>query len=250
VRLTLRSPDGDQGFPGALTVVVTYTLAGDGGLRIDYEATNDEPAGGSSTIVNLTNHAYFNLAGEGSGSVEEHVVQLLASRYTPVTEQMAPTGELAPVVGTAMDFREPTPLGARLREGFDQLRFAQGYDHNWVLDGPAGGEDSMPAAAEGTQERGRPEGLEGLALAAVVREPVSGRVLETWTDQPGLQFYSGNFLDATLAGKSGRVYRQGDAFTLETQHFPDSPNQPDFPSTVLAPGATFRTSTVWRFGTD
>jgi aldose 1-epimerase len=237
VEFARTSPDGEMGFPGELRVTVTYLLH-DGGLELRYTAETDRP-----TVVNLTNHAYFNLAGEGSGSVEDHLVQLLASRYTPVTDRMVPTGELAEVAGTPMDFRRPTPLGSRLREGFDQLRFAQGYDHNWVLDG--GTADPADEGAPGTEPAPG-----GLALAAVVSDPGSGRVLRTWTDQPGLQFYSGNFLDATLAGKGGRSYRQGDAFTLETQHFPDSPNQPGFPSTVLRPQETFRTSTLWRFGAD
>jgi aldose 1-epimerase len=233
VRLWLVSPDGDEGFPCRLAVTVTYTVTADS-LRIDYEARNEEAEGGLATVVNLTNHSYWNLAGEGSGSVAEHELQLYASRYTPVDATSIPTGELAPVEGTPFDFRTPTPVGARWREGHEQLAYAGGYDHNVVLDGVAGG----------APER------DGLALAAVVRDPGSGRVLETWTDQPGVQFYSGNQLTGQLRGTSGRLYRAGDALCLETQHFPDSPNHPDFPSTELRPGETFRTATVYRLTTD
>ncbi len=233
LRLTLESPDGDQGFPARLTVAVTYTLDADGGLRLDYEARNAEPPEGPSTVVNLTNHCYFNLGGEGGRSVEDHELQILAERYTPVSGTAIPLGGPEPVTGTPMDFRSPTPIGSRWRENHPQLAVGQGYDHNWVLDGEDGG---APVH-------------DGLALAAVAHDPAGGRVLETWTDQPGVQFYSGNFLDGSLRGKSGRTYRQGDGFCLETQHWPDSPNRPDFPSTVLRPGETFRTSTLWRFTT-
>jgi aldose 1-epimerase len=233
VRLSLVSPDGDEGFPGRLAVTVTYTLSGDS-LRLDYEARNEEPEGGLDTVVNLTNHSYWNLAGEGSGSVAEHQVELHASRYTPVDPTSIPLGELAPVEGTPFDFRTPTAVGARWREGNEQLARAGGYDHNFVLDGVAGG----------APER------EGLGLAGVARDPGSGRVLEVWTDQPGVQFYSGNHLTGQLRGKAGRLYRAGDALCLETQHFPDSPNHPDFPSTVLHPQETFRTSTIFRITTD
>jgi aldose 1-epimerase len=223
VRLSLDSPNGDQGFPGALSVQVTYTLR-DNALRLDYQATTDAP-----TVVNLTNHAYFNLAGEGSGSIEQHVLTLHAGAFTPINARLIPTGRLEPVDGTAFDFRTPSPIGARLREPSDQLTFAQGYDHNFVLDGE-------PGAAP--------------RLVARVLEPVSGRVLEVETTQPGVQFYTANFLDATLRGPSGRAYRQTDAFTLETQHFPDSPNQPEFPPTVLRAGEQFRSTTIFRFSTD
>jgi aldose 1-epimerase len=233
VRLSLVSRDGDEGFPGRLAVTVTYTVTGDS-LRIDYEARNEEAEGGLATVVNLTNHSYWNLAGEGSGSVAEHELQLYASRYTPVDATSIPTGEFAPVEGTPFDFRTPTPVGARWREGHEQLAYAGGYDHNVVLGGVAGG----------APER------DGLALAAVVRDPGSRRVLETWTDQPGVQFYSGNQLTGQLRGTSGRLYRAGDALCLETQHFPDSPNHPDFPSTELRPGETLRTATVYRLTTD
>jgi len=229
LRLTLHSPDGDQGFPGALDVAATYLLDAAGRLRLDLEATNVEPDGGLATVVNLTNHAYWNLAGEGSGSVEDHLLRLHASRYTPLAPSAVPTGELAPVEGTAFDFRRPTRIGDRLRD--PALAATGGYDHNYVLDGAGGG---------------APVGEDGLALAAVAHDPATGRVLRIRTDQPGIQFYSGNFLLGTLVGRGG-AYRMGDAFCLETQHFPDSPNRPEFPSTVLEPGRTFRTSTVYEF---
>jgi aldose 1-epimerase len=227
LRLRHTSPDGDQGYPGTLRVTVTYTLTGTragGDLRIDYEASTD-----ATTVVNLTNHAYFNLAGEGAGSVDGHLLRLAASRYTPVDDTLIPTGELAPVAGTPMDFTTATAIGARNRDGSAQLRYAQGYDHNWVLDR-------------------RDDSYTALEPAARVGEPDSGRTLEVHTTEPGIQFYGGNFLDGTLVGTGGRAYRQGDAFCLETQHFPDSPNQPRFPSTVLRPGAAYRSSTVYRFG--
>ncbi len=219
VELRYTSPDGEMGYPGTLTVQVAYTLAGHA-LRIDYEATTDRP-----TIVNLTNHTCWNLAGEGSGTISDHVLALTASRYTPVDADLIPTGEIAPVAGTPLDFREPAAIGSRIRGGHPQLVFARGYDHTWVLD---------------RGQRGP------LALAARVREPASGRTLEVETTEPGVQLYSGNFLDGTLIGTSGRAYRQGDGFALETQHFPDSPNRPEFPSTVLGPGGQFSSTTVYR----
>jgi aldose 1-epimerase len=221
LRLAFTSPAGDQGYPGALRAAVTYTISGDHGIRIDYEATTDAP-----TVVNMTNHALFNLAGEGSGSIEEHVLHLNADRYTPVDGALIPTGRIDRVAGTPMDFVQATAIGARIRDRFDQLLTARGYDHNYVLNRSG----------------------DGLTLAAHVVEPRSGRTLTVHTTEPGVQFYSGNFLDGTLAGTSGRAYRQGDGFALETQHFPDSPNHPDFPSTVLRPGQTYRTTTVYRFG--
>jgi aldose 1-epimerase len=219
VRLHHTSHEGDQGFPGTLDLTVSYTLDADGGLRIDYAATTDAP-----TVVNLTNHSYFNLAGEGSGDVYDHVVWLGADAYTPAGPGLVPTGAIEPVAGTPLDFTVPTAIGARIRDSHPQLVLGQGYDHNYVLRG------------EGP--------------AARVLEPASGRTLTVTTTEPGLQFYSGNFLDGSLVGPAGRAYRQGDGFALETQHFPDSPNRPAFPSTVLRPGQEFRSSTVFTFGTQ
>ncbi|MGX1221682.1 aldose epimerase family protein [Streptomyces ambofaciens] len=215
------SVDGEMGYPGTLRAKVTYTLTRRGDWRIDYEATTDK-----ATVVNLTSHVYWNLAGEGSGTIEDHELSIAASRYTPTDAGLIPTGELARVSGTPFDFRRSKPIGRDIRDAHPQLVTAKGFDHNWVLD-------------KGITDR--PEHI------ATLRENASGRTLRIATDQPGLQFYSGNFLDGTLTGTGGSLYRQGDALCLETQHYPDSPNQPSFPSTVLRPGETYRTSTVHSF---
>jgi aldose 1-epimerase len=220
VELTLVSPDGDAGFPGTLTAVVRYTLEGKD-LKIDYSATTDK-----DTVLNLTNHSYFNLAGQGNGDILENQVKINASRYTPVNENLIPIGELASVGGTPFDFRKPAAVGARINDDNDQLKKGHGYDHNWVLE--SGGK---------------------FAQAAEVYDPSSGRVLQVLTDQPGVQFYSGNFLDGTITGKDGKVYQRRYGLCLETQHFPDSPNHPKFPTTELKPGEKFHTVTIFRFST-
>ena len=225
LRLAYVSADGEEGYPGRLATTVTYRVGADNALAIEYQAMTDRP-----TVLNLTNHSYFNLGGEGTGDVLDHLVQLDADGFTPIDENLIPTGEIRAVAGTPFDFRSPKRIGAEIRDGRDEQIFrARGYDHNFML------RDRRP----GTPTR-----------AARVVDPASGRVLEVLTDQPGMQFYTANFLMGTRVGKSGRLYRQGDGFCLETQHFPDSPNHPQFPSTVLRPGETFRSTTIFRFSVE
>ncbi|EJM14907.1 galactose mutarotase-like enzyme [Pseudomonas sp. GM18] len=224
VTLTYLSSDGEMGFPGNLKTEVTYSLTENNELRIDYKASSDKP-----TVLNLTNHSYFNLAGAGNGDVLKQLATLHATRYTPVTGKLIPTGELAPVAGTPMDFTRPTAIGQHIKADHPQLKFAEpkhgGFDFNWVLD------------AKGDLGK----------LAADVSDPQSGRRLQLYTTEPGVQFYTSNFLDGSVKGKAGKVYPHWGAFTLETQHYPDSPNQPAFPSTRLDPGKTYAQTTVFRF---
>ena len=220
LELQYRSKAGEGGFPGTMIATATYHLTDSNELRIDYAATTD-----SDTVVNLTSHSYFNLRGAGSGDILSHLVTLQADRFTPVDSTLIPTGELRPVAGTPFDFRKPTAVGSRIEQGDEQLRFGNGYDHNWVLN-----------------EHGN-----GPALAARVAEPESGRVLEVLTTEPGIQFYTANFLDGTIRGKGSKVYARRSALCLETQHFPDSPNHQNFPSTILKPVGRFQSTTVYRF---
>jgi aldose 1-epimerase len=222
VTLSYTSDSGEMGFPGTLTAHAACTLTTDGVLRIDYTAETDAP-----TVVNLTNHTYWNLAGEGRGTVDAHVVTLAADAYTPVDASLIPTGAIEPVAGTPLDFTQPTPLGARLEEQFAQLELAGGYDFNYVLGTPRPG---------------------ALAHAATVVDPGSRRKLSVWTTEPGIQLYSGNHLDGTLLGTDGKPHVKRAGFALETQHFPDSPNRPEWPTTVLRPGELYRSTTEFRLG--
>lgn len=221
LRLVYASTHGEEGYPGNVGVTVTYTVTAENALRIEYHATTDRP-----TPVNLTNHSYFNLRGEGNGTILEHQLSVNAPSYTPVNPGLIPTGALAPVSGTPFDFTSPHSVGERIDANDEQLRHAGGYDHNWVL----------------SREHA------GLSLAARAYEPESGRTLDVFTTEPGIQFYSGNFLNGSLVGKEGKVYPWRGGFCLETQHFPDAPNQPHFPSVILRPGQEYRSTTEYRFG--
>ena len=222
LELSYLSKDGEEGYPGNLSTTVTYTLTDNNELKIEYSATTDK-----DTVVNLTNHSYFNLAGQGEGDILSHVVAINADKFTPADKGLIPTGELKNVEGTPFDFRTPHTIGERVDAKDEQLGYGPGYDHNWVLNRTGS----------------------ALEPAAKVTEPTSGRVMEVLTTEPGLQFYVGNFLDGTLHGKSGKVYKRRSAFCMETQHFPDSPNKPNFPSTVLKTGDRYQTTTVYRFST-
>jgi aldose 1-epimerase len=222
--LSYVSKDGEQGFPGILTTKVVYTLTDDNVLRIDYVATTDK-----DTVINFTNHSYFNLSGNGSGSVEDQLLLINADRYTPTGPDQIPTGEIATVDGTPLDFRQIMPIGARLHSTFQQMLYAHGYDHNWVLNKGVG---------------------DGMTFAARGYDPRTGRVVDCLTTEPAVQVYTGNGLNGSLIGSSGTTYRQSEGFTLETQHFPDSPNKPNFPSTELKPGQEFHSTTAYRFSTD
>jgi len=221
VKLSYLSEDGEEGYPGNLKVTVIYVLTNKDELRIEYEATTDK-----ATPVNLTHHGYFNLTG-CRRDILGHELTLKADRFTPVDAGLIPTGHLSTVEGTPMDFRKPTPIGARIDNDYEQLEFGGGYDHNWVL-------SKRPGA---------------MTMAAKVYEPTTGRVMEVWTTEPGVQFYAGNFLDGTLTGKQSTVYPHRYGFCLETQHYPDSPNKPNFPSTILRPGGKHETTTIYRFST-
>ncbi len=223
LELRYLSRDGEEGYPGNLRAAATYHLTDANELRIDYGASTDK-----DTVINLTNHSYFNLKGAGAADILDHRLMLNADRFTPVDAGLIPTGELRAVAGSPFDFRTSTSIGARIEANNEQLRVGKGYDHNWVLN----------------------RASDGLTLAARIEEPSTGRILEVFTTQPGVQFYTGNFLDGTIKGKGGKVYGRRSAFCLETQHFPDSPNKPAFPTTELKPGQRFQSTTVFRFSTE
>jgi aldose 1-epimerase len=223
LELNYLSPDGEEGFPGNLTVTATYTLTEDNCLRLDFTATTDQP-----TVCNLTHHSYFNLAGQGNGDILGDIVYINANSFTSVDSHFIPTGETRPVDGTPFDFRQPTAIGARINSDDPQMKFGPGYDHNWVINKPPG----------------------KLGLMARVSEPASGRVMEVFSTELALQFYSGNFLDGTIKGKDGAVYQRHTAFCMEPQHYPDSPNQPLFPTTELKPGETYRNTIIYKFSAE
>ena len=222
LELSYFSKDGEEGFPGNLTVTATYTLTEDNALKLEFKATTDKP-----TVVNLTHHSYFNLRGQGNGDILGHEVYINADKTTPVDKLLIPTGTLADVTGTPFDFRKPTAIGARINDPDTVLQYGPGYDHNWVINKAMG----------------------KYGLQARVYEPTTGRVLEVYSDEPALQFYAGNFLDGTLTGKDGKVYQRRTGFCMEPQHYPDSPNEPQFPSTELKPGQTYHNVIVYKFST-
>lgn len=221
--LNYLSKDGEEGFPGNLQVTAVYTLTDDNELKVEFTARTDKP-----TVVNLTHHSYFNLAGQGRGDILGHVVYINSDKTTPVDSGLIPTGAFADVAGTPFDFRKPTAIGARINDPDPVLQYGPGYDHNWVINKRAG----------------------QFGLQARVMEPVSGRVMEVWSDEPGLQFYAGNFLDGTIKGKGGAVYQHRTGFCMEPQHYPDSPNKTNFPSTRLEPGETYHNTIVYKFSTN
>ena len=221
LKLSLVSPDGDEGYPGTVHISVTYTLTNDNGLRIDYEGTTDKP-----TILNPTHHSYFNLSGNFNNNIYNEKLFIDADSFTPVDSTLIPIGEIRPVENTPMDFRKPTAIGSRINDDYQQLKYGRGYDHNWVLN------NYKPGVVR---------------EVASLYDSTSGRFMQVLTDQPGLQFYSGNFLNGTITGKGGVVYGHRTALCLETQHFPDSPNKPNFPSTTLRPGQVYKQTTIYKF---
>jgi aldose 1-epimerase len=223
LELTYLSVDGEEGYPGNLNVKVVYKLTDENELKVEYWATTDKP-----TPINLTQHSFFNLKGAGNGDVNDHIMQIMADAFTPVDSTLIPTGEIAPVDGTPFDFRTPTVIGDRINDEHIQMKYGNGYDHNWVLN----------------------KAESGLSYAAKVVEPASGRTLEVYTNEPGIQFYGGNFMTGNDTGKGGKVFAFRGAFCLETQHFPDSPNKPQFPSTILNPGEEYYSVCVYKFGVE